>query len=346
MKLYLPLSVALTLAVHLTAQMVTQPVGISKVTIKGTGGVRTASYTPLSVTYEKSALFSGTVASASGNTLTLSTSSMSADAYAGTDPNGDPTHYVLLNSGDQEGLTLEITGNTTNALTLTSNNLESLSLAGASVEILAHTTLADLFGADNTYGLTSGSSVSSSDLIYLMQADGSGSWNSYFYQTNPRSGTGWRRVGDTSGSDYAALSLPLDSGLLIRRISSEDTHVYLKGSVKKTAKHKRVLVDGFSLVGNPFPKEMTLGACGIYAADNGYVSGSSHTNSDCVFVIAEDGTFDSFYYQTNPRSGTGWRRTGDSSTDVSSELIPATSSFYIQHRGTGLTWNPTRPYSL
>jgi uncharacterized protein (TIGR02597 family) len=345
MRIFIPLALLLTLTTFLEAQMVTQPVGISKVTIAGTGGARAASYTPLSVTYEQSPVVSSTVSSASGSSLTLSSASMTAGSYAATDPNGDPTHYVMLTSGDQEGITLEITANTTDTLTLSSSNLESLSLAGASVEVVAHATLADIFGADNTYGLTSGSSVTSSDRIYLMQADGSGTWNSYFYQTNPRAGTGWRRVGDTS-TDYAGLSIPLDTGLLIRRISTDDTHIYLKGSVKVTNKHKRVMSSGFSLVGNPFPKEMTLGACGIYGSDNGYVSGSSHLNSDRIFVIAEDGTFDSFYYQTNPRAGNGWRRTGDSSTDVSSEPIPATSSFYIQHRGTGLTWNPTRPYSL
>ena len=335
-----------TLLAKLMAQMVTQPVGISKVTIEGTGGTAAAAFTPLSVTYEKSRLLAGTVASASGTSITLTSADMVSSAYASTDPNGDPSHYLLLTSGDQEGLVLEIAGNTTDTITTTSDNLESLSLTGVTIEIIAHATLADVFGAENSYGLTSGSSVNTSDRIYLMQPDGSGNWNSYFYQTHPLAGTGWRRVGDSNGTDYANLSLPLDSGLLIRRIGTEDTHIYLKGSVKKTAKHKRVLVNGFTLVGNPFPKQMTLGACGIYAADNGYVSGSSHLTSDRVFVISADGTFDSYYYQTHPLAGTGWRRTGDSSTDVSSEPIPATSSFYIQHRGTGLTWNPTRPYSL
>lgn len=329
----------------LSAQLTTQPVGISKVTIKGTGGVRAASFTPVAVTYEKNPLINDTIDSASGSTITLIGSTMVADAYAGTDPNGDATHYVLITSGDQEGLTLEITANTSNTLTVTSSNLENLNFSGATAEILAHTTLSDIFGAGNTYGLTSGSSVTNSDRIYIMQADGSGNWNSYFYQNNPRSGTGWRLAGDSS-TDYASLSLPLDTGILIRRISSPDLDIFLKGTVKKTGKHKRVLLQGFSLIGNPFPQAMALSACGIYAADNGYVSSSSHTNSDRVFVIAEDGTFDSFYYQTNPRAGTGWRRTGDTSTDVSSEPIPATSSFYIQHRGSGLTWNPTRPYTL
>lgn len=345
MRHYLIITLSALLLCTVKAQYTTQPVGISKVTIHGTGGERAASFTPLAVTYEQPELLSATITSASGSALTLDIASMTANEYAGTDPNGDPTHYVMLTSGDQEGLALEITGNSADTLTLSSSNLESLSLAGATVDILAHTTLAEIFGAENTYGLTSGSSVTSSDRIYVMQADGSGTWNSYFYQTNPRAGTGWRRVGDNN-TDYAGLSIPLDTGLLIRRISTDDTHIYLKGSVKVTNKHKRVMSEGFSLLGNPFPKAMTLGACGIYSSDNGYVSGSSHLNSDRVFVIAEDGTFDSFYYQTNPRAGTGWRRTGDSSTDVSSEPIPATSSFYIQHRGDGLTWNPTRPYSL
>lgn len=346
MPFVLVLSLFVATSVHSLAQDFTQPVGISKVTIAGTDGLRSASYTPLSVTYEKPSLFRGIIDSATGTTLTLTSAGMVSDAYSGTDPNGDASYYVLIKSGDQVGLTLEIAGNTTDTITVTSDNLESLPLTGASIEVLAHATLADIFGADNSYGLTSGSSVNTSDRIYLMQADGSGDWTSYFYQTNPRSGNGWRRVGDSSGTDYANLSIPLDTGMLVRRISATDTHIYLKGSVKVTSQHKRVLGLGFSFLGNPFPKQMTLGSCGIYTADNGYVSGSSHLNSDRVFIISEDGAFDSFYYQTNPRGGSGWRRTGDSSTDVSDEPIPATSSFYIQHRGSGLIWNPNRPYAL
>ena len=122
--------------------------------------------------------------------------------------------------------------------------------------------------------------------------------------------------------------------------------MYVYGSVKKSVSHMRVLGPGFSLLGNPFPVDIQLSESGIYTADNGYVSRSSHTTSDRLFVIATDGTFDSFYYQTNPRFGDGWRRTGDTTTDVSTTILPATSSFYVLHRGTGLTWNPARPYDL
>jgi uncharacterized protein (TIGR02597 family) len=326
------------------AQSFTQPVGISKVTIDGSG-TDEAAYTALSVTYENAPLYSGTVNTASGTVISLTTSDLSTSAYAGTDPNGNATHYVLLTSGDNEGLSLEIVANTINTITVTSDNLESLSLGGVTVEILAHSTIADIFGAENSAGLTSGSSVNNSDRIYIMQPDGSGGWDSYFYQTNPRGGNGWRQVGDAS-TDFQSLTLPLDTGILIRRIGSDDLTLYVYGSVKKTGSHMRVLGPGFSLLGNPFPVDIELGESGLYSADNGYVSTSSHTTSDRLFVIAADGSFDSFYYQTNPRGGSGWRRTGDSSTDVSSEILPATSSFYIQHRGTGLTWNPSRPYTL
>ena len=326
------------------AQTFTQPVGISKVTIDGSG-TNDAAFTALSVTYENAPLYSGTISSASGAVISLTTSDLATNVYSGTDPNGDATHYVLLTSGDNEGLSLEIEANAINTITVTTDNLESLSLSGVTMEILAHSTLADIFGAENSVGLTSGSAVTNSDRIYIMKADGSGGWDSYFYQTNPRTGSGWRQAGDSS-TDFQSLTLPLDTGLLIRRIGNDDLTMYVYGSVKKTESHMRVLGPGFSLLGNPFPVDIQLGESGLYSADNGYVSKSTHTTSDRLFVIAADGSFDSFYYQTNPRGGTGWRRTGDTTTDVSTAILPATSSFYVQHRGTGLTWNPNRPYNL
>ena len=326
------------------AQSFTQPVGISKVTIDGSGTNESA-FTALSVTYENAPLYSGTINTASSALISLTTSDLSAGEYAGTDPNGDATHYVLLTSGDHEGLSLEIQENTINTITVSSDNLESLSLDGITFEILAHSTLADIFGAENSAGLTSGSSVNQSDRIYIMQADGTGSWDSYYYQTSPRGGSGWRQVGDTS-TDYQGLTLPLDTGILVNRIGDEDLTLYVYGSVKKTETHMRVLGPGFSLLGNPFPVDIQLGESGIYSADNGYVSTSSPSTSDLLFVIAADGTFDSYFYLTSPRGGSGWRKVGDSSTDVSTQILPATSSFYIQHRGTGLTWNPSRPYTL
>ena len=328
------------------AQSFTQPVGISKVTIEGSGTNEVA-FTALSVTYENAPLYSGTISSASGSVISLTTSDLATSAYAGTDPNEDATHYVLLTSGDSEGLSLEIVDNSINTITVTSDDLESLSLSGVTMEILAHSTLADIFGADNSAGLTSGSSSNTSDLIYTMQADGSGIFNAYYYLTNPRLGNGWRKVGDSSGTDYQGLTLPLDTGILVSRIGDEDLTLYVYGSVKKTESHMRVLSAGFSLIGNPFPVDIQLGESGLYSADNGYVSSSSSSTSDVLYVFAADGNFDAYYYQTNPRLGNGWRKIGDSTgADVATQILPATSCFYVQHRGTGLTWNPGRPYSL
>ena len=327
------------------AQSFTQPVGISKVTIDGSGTNESA-FTALSVTYENAPLYSGTISTATGAVINLTTSDLSASQYAGSDPNSDATHYVLLTSGDNEGLSLEILENTTSTVTVTSDNLESLSLSGVTMEILAHSTLADIFGAENSAGLTSGSNVNLSDRIYIMRADGSGDWDSYYYQTSQRAGTGWRKLGNTS-TDYQGLTLPLDTGLLISRIGNDDLTIYVYGSVKKTGSHMRVLESGYSLLGNPFPIDITLNDSGIYSPDNGYVSSSTPATSDQLFVIDADGNFDSYYYQTSQRAGTGWRKVGgDSSTDVGTQIIPATSSFYILHRGTGLTWNPSRPNNL
>ena len=54
------------------AQTFTQPVGISKVTIDGSGTNETA-FTALSVTYENAPLYSGTISTATGSVISLTT---------------------------------------------------------------------------------------------------------------------------------------------------------------------------------------------------------------------------------------------------------------------------------
>ena len=118
-----------------------------------------------------------------------------------------------------------------------------------------------------------------------MQADGSGIFTAYYYLTNPRLGNGWRKVGDSTGTDYQGLTLPLDTGILISRIGNDDLTLYVYGSVKKTESHMRVLDAGYSLLGNPFPVDIQLSESGLYAPDNGYVSASSSSFSDVLYLV-------------------------------------------------------------
>ena len=89
---------------------------------------------------------------------------------------------------------------------------------------------------------------------------------------------------------------------------------------------------------------------GIYSASNGYVSGPDAGTSDIVYVLAPDGEFTTYYYQTDPFDGFfRWRRlenAGDNSTDAGLIKIPVGSAIIIKHTGSGLDWTDATPYTL
>ena len=172
----------------------------------------------------------------------------------------------------------------------------------------------------------------SSDVVYIMSADGAGSYAQYYYQTDPFNGffggNGWRAAGDVN-TDRSNVIVAPDDGLIVNRISSGDVSVVVSGTVN-AIDHTRTLPNGFSLVAYPFPVDTTLDDSGIYAADNGYTSGGDVSQSDVVFVLASDGSYTQYYRQTDPFNGffggDGWRIAGDVNTDVGSTVIPAGSA--------------------
>lgn len=314
------------------------PVGYVTITINGNG------YTALSNPLENAVVYSGTTTSVSGDTITTSFP-LTAGELAGTDAEGMNLFYVQTSSGS----ILDISSNTDSTITLTSDVSSELA-NDDTIYVKEYSTISDLLGANNEAGLTSGGSSSSSDVVYIMSADGLGSYNSYYYQTDLfgfLGGTGWRAVGDTS-TDMSNIVIGPDDGVLVNRISAEDLSVVVSGTVN-TLDHTRTLPAGFSLVSYPFPVDTTLNDSGIYAADNGYVSGSSAASSDLVYVIATDGSFTTYYYQTDLfgfLGGTGWREVSSNTVDTGSAVIPAGSSIIIKHIGSGLAWNDAIPYTL
>jgi hypothetical protein len=185
-----------------------------------------------------------------------------------------------------------------------------------------------------------------------MSGDGSGSYNSYYYQTDPfggfLGGDGWRIAGDSS-TDMSGVTIASDDGVIVKRISAGDLSRVVSGTVN-TNDHRRDLPAGFSLISYPFPVDTTLDDSGIYSASNGYVSGGDINTSDAVYVISPAGGFTTYYRQTDPfggfLGGDGWRVAGDSSTEAGSTVIEAGSSIIINHRGSGLAWTDALPYTL
>jgi uncharacterized protein (TIGR02597 family) len=316
------------------------PVGYVTLTINGNG------FTSLSNPLENAIVYSGNASGVSGSTIT-SSFAMTDSELSGTDPNGDSTHYLQT----ADGIILDITSNTTSTITV-GQDISSLISDGDSISVKQHSTLGDLLGTDNSIGLTSGADINTSDIIYVMSGDGSGTYSTYYYQTDPfggfLGGDGWRTAGNTS-EDMSGVTLAADDGVFVKRISAGDISLVVTGTVN-TVEHRRDLPAGFSLVSYPFPVGTTLDDSGIYSATNGYQSGADINSSDAVYVIALNGSFTLYYRQTDPfggfLGGDGWRIAGDTSTDVGDTIIPVGSSIIINHIGSGLAWTDALPYTL
>lgn len=334
----------------------TTPVGYQTLTIKGSPDGSTPAFTALSVGFQTTSLYDGALTETTSSfVFTDSNASLVADTYNALDPAGSSAYYLIFTSGANEGLILDIAGNTSTTITCNSGYQSGGSFSAASGDtysIRAYSKLADIFGATNTAGLKSGGNASSSDLIYVMSTDGNASYTTYYYQTDNLGGilggTGWRVLGDNS-SDMSSIAIAPDDGLIVSRKASGDLDLVTSGVVKDS-KHKRDLPAGYSLIAYPFPVSVTLADSNIYTADNGYVSGGNGSSSDLVYVISSDGSFTTYYRQTDSLGGIlggdGWRVFGDSSTSRDNEPIPAGSSIIILHRGSGLTWSDDLPYTL
>jgi uncharacterized protein (TIGR02597 family) len=332
------LSSFFTLGTH--AQSVSStPVGYVTLTINGNG------YTALSNPLENAVVYSGTASSVSGSVITTSFS-LTADEVSGSDLQGNSSHYVQTS----DGTILDITANTTTGITVSASDLSGLVSDNDSIVIKKYSTIADLFGTDNSIGLTSGSNAATSDLVYIMSSDGAGIYTTLYYQTDLfgfLGGNGWRVVGDAS-SDASNIILAPDDGVLVYRAAAGNISLVVTGTVN-TSPANRSLPQGYSLISYPFPTETTLSDSGIYVDGNGYVSGSSAANSDLVYVISPDGVFTTYYYQTDLfgfLGGNGWRVVGDASSDAGTTAIPVGSSLIIYHSGSGLDWSDAVPYTL
>ena len=169
---------------------------------------------------------------------------------AATDAEGNSAYYVQTASG----AIYDVTANTESTITL-SSDVSSLISADDAISVKKYTTLGDIFSTDNSFGLTSGGDVTSSDVVYIMSADGAGSYAQYYYQTDPfggfLGGNGWRAAGDVN-TDRSNVIVAPDDGLIVNRISSGDVSLVVSGTVN-AIDHTRTLPAGFSLVGVPVP---------------------------------------------------------------------------------------------
>ena len=261
------------------------PVGYVTLTVNGGG------YTALSNPLENAVVYSGTASSVDGSTIGTSFT-MTSGEIASTDVDGNSSYYVQL----ADGTILDVTGNTESTITVAVDSSSLLSASDA-ITVKKYTTLADLFGAANSAGLTSGSDAGSSDLlsscplmapvlILLLSDD---PFDGFF------GGDGWRALGDNSMMHQTVIVLMME---LLSADAVTDLSVVVTGTVN-TIQHTRTLLFLFGSIS--FPVDTTDDS--EYLASNGYVSGADANSSDIVYVLAPNGSYTSYYRQDDPFDG-------------------------------------------
>jgi len=196
-------------------------------------------------------------------------------------------------------------------------------VVGDRYQLRAASTIADVFGATNTAGLSSGTSATVADNIYLPTELG---FDVYYYSTGGFFTVGWRKIG-AGNADFANQPIfPADGFYILRRGSDLDiTHT---GAVKLDDTILAVTRQ-FTFFSGLYPVGSTLDSSGMV---EGLKGGASASVADQVFIQNPIlGGFDVYYYSTGGFFGIGWRKVGEGSTDFRDAELP--SAFVIGRDG-------------
>jgi uncharacterized protein (TIGR02597 family) len=317
----------------------TDPVGFITLNIPGPTGGASSAITFKGLSLTRAIEYQGSAETVGTNTLVDNEATWTDNQFNGA--NGK--YFVEVTTGSIAGATFDIQATTGATKTITlSQNLPAGTAAPLTFKVRKHWTIGSVFGPANESGL-GGGGVSTADQILVFNGTG---YDSYYYQTSGIGGVGWRRGGD-SITDVANSVLFPEDGLIIKRQQTGAVNVVLLGSVKM-GQTSIPISPGTNVVSNVYAASLTLGSSGLYTgnASTGLAGGGVST-ADQVLVWNGTG-YDSYYYQTSGIGGTGWRKGGDSVTDVSTAAIPTGVSIIIKRQGAvGFNWvAPQHPASI
>jgi hypothetical protein len=258
----------------------------------------------------------GTIASQSGNVLTVSPISgplsYTVNAYGSTAT--EP--YVLeILDGNWIGYSAAISSNTANTITLPAGAPSNL--AGSKYVIRQDWTVESLFGAAATSILTptnldDGDDSSSADQIRLMNDNGA--FGPIYFRGISGGVTSWF---NENGDNVAKTRLPFGKGIFVKSIGSKS--LILSGIVR--ASRTRIDIVGgkkINLLANPVPFPVKLSESGM-----DITPGSTATTADNLRLW--NGTIWLSYWRN-----TSGRWTVGTSTDATSVTIPAGAGFLIK----------------
>lgn len=307
----------------------TIPVGYITLTINGTGGQGTEAFSYLGVPLHHAASFRSKLTAKADNSISCTNAGWTANAYANN-------HYVMILSGDNIGMSATITANTADTLT-TAENLSSILNGDEQFAIHQYTTLADVFGADNSAGLKASDGPGTADNILIQT--GSNSFSTFYYKNAGLGGTGWRGAASSS-VDASGTVIPYGTGIIAVRRERADLAITVSGSVFPDDAVTPVEV-GFSWKTASIPVDITL--AGLFGANNeaGLDGGDGPGTADNILVFDSSGSITTYYYRDSGLGGTGWRSAASSSTDEANTVIAKPGEMFFINRSGGAAFNLT-----
>lgn len=230
----------------------------------------------------------GTLTAAGAGTLTDQNANWTTGQFEGN------PHYIEFGSG----LVADIVGTDGASRTLTiSWNLEGLVSPGQSYTIRRHSTLAGVFGANNSAGLLAGANSASADNILVHRAETQQTLT-YFYSNVPGF-SGWYSAAYSPANN---LIIRPQQGLMIRRRSSGNVVLY-SGGVSRRVAPIIVVNRGFNLLGTlRAASSVTLASLNLYTGNpgTGLAGGANSSAADNLILIRPDGSSVTYFYSNYP----------------------------------------------
>ena len=333
------------------AQVFTKPSGFVTIAADAAADASTPTYTFVSHSLARKRKAVVTATGATTSTVTVANVNWDGTEFVGA--NGP--HYLLVESGDSSGLNFDITGMTSDTLTLDVGERDASILNGQELTIYQHNTLGTVFGTEDPTptGFLSGESSEEGNQV-LFYDSGSQSFQTFFYNTRPSDFLTTRHQGWVSQS---APSVPAEDtiiepnrGFIILNRNVEDFETRVFGDVIDSDVTVPVIAEGYNLVNVPYPvpSGLTLGTSGLYDADNFDPTihlrpGPSAEEADQV-VLRVNGAYQIYFINSRPSDflttrHVGWVNQNSTSVDAESTVIPEGAFFVFRaDDGTSIDW--------
>ncbi|MGK0185931.1 MAG: hypothetical protein ACI9R3_001714 [Verrucomicrobiales bacterium] len=314
MKTHLKLIAGVALAAISSAsaqENTTKPVGFRTETIKaGVFNLMSADLTE--------------AVSAAGTSTGVAAGAITDDAadFTTTLADADKTYVVQITSGALDGVMTEVAVTSGTQLTSADDLAAGGFEAGDTYEVRAAKTLADLFGAANEAGLTSGSS-DAADVIWVPNGDGT--FTRYYYKVGGLGGDGWRSLANPVTSESGAPIVSSDA-FFVQSRAAADKDLVIVGHVQTRAATV-ALIPGFNFISRIAPVGQTLGTTGLLPT----LKGGSAADADLVWVPDGAGGYTRYYSKIGGLGGDGWRSLSSPVADASGTAL--SSGVIVQRKG-------------